>query len=229
MSTSRMYQRQVSSRPRVVERIISSRVTLEPASKVRLSLGNANSCPESLAASDVYKRQVSTPSRSQSILSASAPLSYTDVIPGRDPSTMAKPGAGSAPGPLDSVMGSDDSVSPTLVVPGFAPANTVRPCSASRPLAVQYVRIMRSATALGGRIVSYRPAGSSIRFSHQASLWVTSAASASAKSVVAWPTHAEPMRAACLALSSTLPELITVRRRAPALVASHTVETWCSA
>src|SRR5665647_1027766 len=207
MSTSRMYQRQVSSRPRVVERIISSRVTLERASNVRLALGNANSCPESLAAARVYGRRVSTPSRSQSILSASAPLSYTDVIPGSDASTMANPGAGSVPGPLDSVMGIHDSVSPILVVPGCVPANTVRPCSASRPLAVQYVRIMRSATALGGRIVSYRPAGSSIRFSHQASLCVTSAASASAstsaKSVVAWPTHAEPMRSACLALSST--------------------------
>src|SRR6185437_9932042 len=83
-STSRMYQRQVSSSPRSVDLVISSRpgASASPGpSMSRLSPGSASGSPIVLAECRVVTNRASTPSRTQSTGSTGSPLSKTDWLP----------------------------------------------------------------------------------------------------------------------------------------------------
>src|ERR1035437_9557410 len=91
----------------------------------------------------------------------------------------------------------------------------------------------RSAKAAGGRIVSYRPAGSSTRRAAQSSRRARSASSAptsiSLKSRVPWPAQAERAISADLALRSTFPVGWSCRSRSPVDVPVNVLTTECSA
>jgi hypothetical protein len=84
---------------------------------------------------------------------------------------------------------------------------------------------MRSATAVGGRIVSYRPGSTSMLRAIHPRRRTTSAYSAStstsAKSGVVRPTYVERVRACDLPVISTWPAGCACRRRTPVDVATY--------
>ena len=92
---------------------------------------------------------------------------------------------------------------------------------------------MRSATAVGGSSVSYRPAGSSTRRachdSRSASPASSAATSTSVKSLVPAPAHADRVRSADFALSSSRPSGWSYRSRTPAEVPRNVEVSPCSA
>ncbi len=130
-STSRMYQRVVSSRPFSVPAIMSSIEVSSPPVRMRLSPGTATGRPNSRAAWRGYASALTTPSRTQSTGSISIPLSNSEtdslddvvITNGAD----CKP---SAPGSEVSVSG-NPTFSPIRVPPVVDSA--VWPSSAPRP------------------------------------------------------------------------------------------------
>src|SRR5512142_2952855 len=230
-----MYHRQVSSSPYRVEAIICSRDGAWGAdvAKVRLSMAGVTGTPAAAAEWREETRDVSEPSRTQSVRPSGRPLSNTEesapdacaITNGAQP----RPGAR---GSLDSVTGCSDSRSPILVPPP-ALLNTVRPSAASLAPADQYMYVSRSDTAVGGSSVWYRPAGSATvrlaQSSRPASPASRMAMSTSVKSRVATPVQAERARSADLALSSTRPVGWSCRSRRPDVVPRKVLSIWCSA
>src|SRR5207249_477718 len=131
----------------------------------------------------------------------------------------ATPGA---PGSLRTVSrtgASPESRSPNRVAPPGR-LKTDRPSAASRPdQPSQYAYVHRSATAPGGRIVSYRPAGSATWRRAQSRRRARSAPSAprstSRKSTLGTATYADRSNPADLALRLRLPVGWACRRRTP--------------
>src|SRR5579875_3763169 len=123
-----MYHRQVSSSPRSVPAIISSRLggAGRLVSKIRLSMAGVTGSPVSRAEYRVWISADNTPSRIQSVGPRDRPLSNTEesrldawaTTNGHDPMPRAK-------GSLRRVTGCDDSDSPTRVPPPGL-LNTVR-------------------------------------------------------------------------------------------------------
>ncbi len=137
-STSRMYQRQVSSRPRPVLAIMSSRDALLPGpsgpdgpSRIRFPMAGVTG---RLVRSAVYRVWVSAaraPSRIQAVGRSASPLSKSeDSRLEACATTNGWHSRPSATGSLRSVTGRLASRSPTRVPPPGL-LNTVRPSSAS--------------------------------------------------------------------------------------------------
>src|ERR1700728_2925762 len=139
-STSRMYHRQVSSRPRPVEAIISASVGAAGAevAKVRLSMAGVTGSPATLAECREEIRAASEPSLIHEVALSGSPLSNTEESgPDACESTNGAQASPGARGSLDSVTGCADSRSPTRVPPPGL-LNTVRPSAASFAPADQY-------------------------------------------------------------------------------------------
>ena len=109
--------------------------------------------PVSCAEWRVWTRAVSAPSEIHEVGPSGSPLSNTDENPLDSwATTKGQQRRKGAAGSLRRVSATSVSRSPTRVPPpGWL--NTVRPSWASRAPADQYRSIIRSATALGGRIV----------------------------------------------------------------------------
>src|ERR1700749_1906322 len=135
-----MYHRQVSSSPRSVRAIISSRLGGDGAAveKIRLSMAGVTGSPVSRAEYRVWISADRAPSRIQAVGPRDRPLSNTDES--RLDAWATTNGADSMPranGSLRSVTGWLDSDSPTRVPPPGL-LNTVRPSAASFAPADQY-------------------------------------------------------------------------------------------
>src|SRR5579872_765294 len=205
-STSRMYHRQVRSSPRDVPAIISGRDAAAPAAEhIRLPMAGVTGTPASPAEYRDDGSAASVPSLIHSVRRSGSPLSNTDrSSPDAPAVTNGSHSRPAAAGSLYRVTGSWQNRSPTLVPPP-ARLNTVRPSAVSLAPADQYRKMSRSATALGGSSVSYRPAGSAtVRLaqpSRSASTASSAATSTSVKSLVAAPVHADRARSGDLAFS----------------------------
>src|SRR3954465_1611582 len=157
----------VSSRPRPVSATISGTDRPLPpvlAVMIRLSTPGASGSPQSRADCRVVTSPASSPSRIQSVGPNGSPLSNMD-----DWSSLARvmtngaQATSAAPGSLDRLIRT--GLSPLSRSPRRGPPpgrlNTERPAAARRPeKPSQNAYTYRSATEAGGRIVSYRPAGS---------------------------------------------------------------------
>src|ERR1039458_3783737 len=135
-----MYHRQVSSRARLVEAIISSSLGSAAAAdaKVRLSMSGVTGTPATSAECRDETRAASEPSLIHEVRLSGSPLSNTEES-GPDACAITN-GAQASPGvrgSLDSVTGCADRRSPIRVPPPGL-LNTVRPSAASFAPADKY-------------------------------------------------------------------------------------------
>ena len=202
-----MYHRLVSSSPRCVEAIICSGDASPDPARKRLSTYGVTSTPVLAAEERVSSSDDSLPARIQSVLVSASPLSKTLLAALEEVVTTkgaaSKPGAD---GSLHNRSPAGPSRSPTRVPPPGR-LKTVRPSAASRPAALNSSVTIRSATALGGSNVSYRPGGSSTRREDQRSRCRNSASTPSVtdrsdQSRVDCPHQVDPPAAGSLAVSS---------------------------
>src|SRR6266496_3802782 len=84
-----MYHRQVTSRPRSVEAIMSSSDAVPPPSRTRLLVNRRSSAPVFAAHARVRMRLASVPRLIHSVAATGAPLSKTDCRPASDAVTIS--------------------------------------------------------------------------------------------------------------------------------------------
>src|ERR1700691_4814844 len=135
-----MYHRQVSSRPRSVETIISASVGAPAAevAKVRLSMAGVTGTPATAAECRDEGRAASEPSLIHEVGPSGRPLSKTEESdPEACATTNGSQASPAARGSLNRVTGWEVSCSPSRVPPPGL-LNTVRPSAVSLAPADQY-------------------------------------------------------------------------------------------